>query len=208
MYLLSSCDRTGVGIFSRAAGGSLRSGNPVADVEFERLAEEFYMPLYRFAFSLCGQEADAADLTQQTFYTWARKGHQLRDSSKAKTWLFTTLYRDYLARVRSSERFVDVGDDLQFLEPLQIAASVVESLDAAIVQQALRALDDRYRGPVTLFYMKQHSYREIAEILGVPIGTVMSRISRGKAELRVRLADLAAAAEGKVVQLGEPRANE
>ena len=170
-------------------------------MEFERLVENFYMPLYRFGLSLSRNESDAADLTQHTFYTWAKKGHQLRDISKAKTWLFTTLYREFLARKRYAERFVETDDDSQFVEPLHVEPAVVETLDAAIVQQALNELEERYRAPVTLFYMKQHSYREIAEILEIPIGTVMSRISRGKAELRTRLSDLAALEERKVVPL-------
>ncbi len=140
----------------------------MADVEFERLVETFYMPLYRFGLSLSRNESDAADLTQHTFYTWAKKGHQLRDTSKAKTWLFTTLYREFLARKRYAERFVETDDDSQFVEPLHVAPTVVETLDAATVQQALHDLEERYRAPVTLFYMKQHSYREIAEILHIP----------------------------------------
>ncbi|MBA2241518.1 MAG: RNA polymerase sigma factor [Chthoniobacterales bacterium] len=175
---------------------------PVADVEFERLVEEFYMPLYRFGLSLSRHQSDASDLTQQTFWAWAKKGHQLRDRSRAKTWLFTTLYREFLARKRHADRFVETEDASQF-EPLHVASTVVDSLDAATVQEALHALNDRYRAPVTLFYMKQHSYREIAEILEIPIGTVMSRISRGKAELRTRLSDCAAVADRKVVPIKE-----
>lgn len=165
------------------------------------------MPLYRFGLSLSRKDADAADLTQHTFYTWATKGHQLRDHSKAKTWLFTTLYREFLARKRQADRFVDVEVDAQLVEPLHVASSVVETLDAAIVQQALHALDERYRAPVTLFYMKQHSYREIADILQIPIGTVMSRISRGKAELRTRLSDLSAMEDRKVMSLPKVQRN-
>ena len=60
-------------------------------VDFEQLVDQQYAPLYRFALSLAKSEADAADLTQQTFFLWASKGDQLRDSSKAKAWLFTTL---------------------------------------------------------------------------------------------------------------------
>jgi len=69
------------------------------------------------------------------------------------------------------------------------------------VQKALHALEDRFRAPVTLFYMQQHSYREIAEILGIPIGTVMSRISRGKAELRKNLGEQIEIEARKVVPL-------
>lgn len=159
------------------------------------------MPLYRFALSLSRNESDAFDLTQQTFYAWATKGHQLRDTSKVKTWLFTTLYREFLAKKRRDERFVDLEENALFVEPVEISPSVINAIDAAIVQKALHQLEERYRAPLTLFYMDQHSYREIAEILSLPIGTVMSRISRGKAELRKGLSDLAAEETGKVLPM-------
>ena len=170
-------------------------------IDPDELVGNYYAPLYRFGLSLSRNEADAGDLVQQTFYTWATKGHQLRDTSRVKTWLFTTLYRDFLAKKRHADRFVDTEDASNFVEPMHIAPSVIDSLDAAIVQKALHALDDRYRAPVTLFYMQQHSYREIAEILRVPIGTVMSRISRGKAELRRQLSDRSAVEGRKIVKL-------
>ena len=165
------------------------------------------MPLYRFAFSLSHRESDAADLTQQTFYVWATKGHQLRDSAKAKTWLFTTLYREFLSKKRLSDRFVETDDESKFIEPAHIEPAVVETLDAATVQRALQSVTERYRAPVVLFYLKQHSYREIATILEIPIGTVMSRLSRGKAELRAQLNILAELAERKVVPLRNEQRN-
>jgi len=176
-------------------------------IDPDELVGNYYAPLYRFGLSLSRNEADARDLVQQTFYTWATKGHQLRDTSRVKTWLFTTLYRDFLAKKRHADRFVDTEDASNFVEPMHIAPSVIDSLDAVIVQKALHALDDRYRAPVTLFYMQQHSYREIAEILHVPIGTVMSRISRGKAELRRQLSDSSAVEGRKIVQLGGGQAH-
>jgi len=161
----------------------------VAEVDFDQLVEDFYMSLYRFGLSLSRKEFDAADLVQQTFSAWASKGHQLRDASKVKTWLFTTLYREFLAQRRHEQRFIAVDDDTEFAEPANVSLSAVDAIDAAAAQGALHQLDVRYRAPVTLFYMQQHSYREIAEILAIPIGTVMSRISRGKAELRKALLD-------------------
>lgn len=165
------------------------------------------MPLYRFGLSLTRKESDAGDLTQQTFYRWATKGHQLRDTSKVKTWLFTTLYREFLAKRRHDERFVEVDDDSKFVEPPYVSPSVITALDAAIVQKALQELDDRCRAPVTLFYMQQHSYREIAEILDIPIGTVMSRISRGKAKLRKSLTEFATDEVHKTVPMQEVQFN-
>ena len=76
-----------------------------ADPEFERLVNRYYRDLYRFGFSLTGSEADACDLTQETFYVWARKGHQLRNPDNAKAWLFTTLHREFLKVCRRRKRF-------------------------------------------------------------------------------------------------------
>ena len=147
------------------------------------------MPLYRFALSLSRNESDAADLTQQTFFLWASKGHQLRDPSKVKTWLFTSLYREFLGRKRQQDRFVESENDVEAIAVQSIPATVVNQLDGDIVHRALLNLEEIYRAPLTLFYLQQHSYKEIAETLAVPIGTVMSRISRGKAQLRKTLAD-------------------
>ena len=149
------------------------------------------MPLYRFALSLSRKESDAADLTQQTFYLWASKGHQLRDASKVKAWLFTSLYREFLGRKRQQDRFVEEEGSGEAIAAQSVPASVVNQLDGEIVQRELFALEEIYRAPLTLFYLQQHSYKEIAETLEVPIGTVMSRISRGKEQLRKALADSA-----------------
>ena len=161
----------------------------MASLDFEKLVEDFYMPLYRFALSLSRQESDAADLTQQTFFLWASKGHQLRDPTKAKTWLFTSLYREFLGRKRQQDRFVEPERSAEAVAAQTIPASVVTQLDGDIVQRALFSLEEIYRAPLTLFYLRQHSYKEIAATLEVPIGTVMSRISRGKEQLRQALAD-------------------
>jgi RNA polymerase sigma factor (sigma-70 family) len=161
----------------------------VAALDFEQLVEDYYMPLYRFALSLSRQESDAADLTQQTFFLWASKGHQLRDKSKVKTWLFTSLYREFLGRKRQQDRFVEADRSAEAISTQAVQASVVNQLDGDIVQRALLGLEEIYRGPITLFYLQQLSYKEIAETLEIPIGTVMSRISRGKEQLRKALAD-------------------
>src|SRR5947208_16214586 len=76
-----------------------------ADLEFENLVKLYYGDLYRFGLSLTGSEADAADLTQETFYIWANKGHQLQKAASVKGWLFTTLHREFLKTCRRRNRF-------------------------------------------------------------------------------------------------------
>jgi RNA polymerase sigma-70 factor (ECF subfamily) len=155
------------------------------ELSFENLVNAHYEPLYRFALSLARSEADAGDLVQQTFYRWAAKGDQLRDSSKAKSWLFTTLHREFLGRRRHEDKFPKV--EISLVEESELTASLPSAekqIDGASVMSALQRLDEMYRAPLALFYLDEHSYRDIAEILEVPVGTVMSRISRGKELLR------------------------
>jgi RNA polymerase sigma-70 factor (ECF subfamily) len=152
---------------------------------FENLVNAHYEPLYRFALSLARSEADAGDLVQQTFYRWAAKGEQLRDKSKAKSWLFTTLHREFLGRRRHEDKFPKI--EISVVDESELSSNSPSSekqIDGASVMSALQRLDEMYRAPLALFYLEDHSYRDIAEILEVPVGTVMSRISRGKELLR------------------------
>jgi len=167
---------------------------------FTQLVDAHYAPLYRFALSLARNSADAGDLVQQTFFIWATKGHGLRETTKAKSWLFTTLYREFLRGRRRDSRATSLED----LPPAEadIAADEVDRvtrLDAASVVAALQSVDEIFRAPLTLFYLEELSYQEIAETLEVPIGTVMSRLSRGKAQLRAALAKEETSGKSKVI---------
>jgi RNA polymerase sigma-70 factor (ECF subfamily) len=153
-------------------------------LDFDELVSRFYGPLYQFAFGLTRAEADASDLTQQTFYIWATKGHQLRDGSKVKTWLFTTLHREFLNTRRKILRFPHHELEEMDHELPAFAPDMVNALDATRVVELLGQVGEPYQAALTLFYMEDCSYREIAEILGVPLGTVQSRISRGVAQLQ------------------------
>jgi RNA polymerase sigma-70 factor (ECF subfamily) len=155
------------------------------ELSFENVVNAYYEPLYRFALSLARSEADAGDLVQQTFYRWATKGGQLRDKSKVKSWLFTTLRREFLGQRRHEDKFPKV--EISIVDGAELAANLPlpeKQLDGESVMAALQRLDEIYRSPLTLFYLEENSYRDIAEILDVPAGTVMSRISRGKELLR------------------------
>jgi RNA polymerase sigma-70 factor (ECF subfamily) len=168
---------------------------------FEQAIDAHYQPLYRFAFSLAKGESEASDLVQQTFYLWAAKGHQLRDRTKIKSWLFTTLHREFLAMVRRRKRFEHEEISEIEHELPSVAPTVANDLDAGTAMDALQEIDEIYRAPLCLFYLDQHSYKEIADILGAPIGTVMSRLSRGKAQLRAALVDRTKKRENKVVSM-------
>jgi len=159
------------------------------ELDFDSLVSRFYGPLYQFAFSLARTEADACDLTQQTFYIWASKGHQLRNGSKVKTWLFTTLHREFLNMRRKIVRFPhheisEVENEMPTVSP-----ATVNALDSARVVALLGQVAEPYHATLALFYMEDYSYKEIADILDIPLGTVQSRISRGMAQLQQLIRD-------------------
>lgn len=155
--------------------------------DFDRLVADFYEPLYRFAFSLVRSEAPACDLTQQTFYLWAKKGHQLRDRSKAKSWLFTTLHREFLQGRRRRQRFPEQEFEGDYPELPVASPTAARELDARQAVLALSQVDEIYQAAVALFYLEDYAYREIAEILDIPLGTVKSRIARGLMQLQAVL---------------------
>jgi RNA polymerase sigma factor (sigma-70 family) len=170
--------------------------------EFEQLVDAHYEALYRFALSLAKDVDSASDLVQQTFCIWAEKGGQLRDRTKAKTWLFTTLHREFLAQVRHSNRYSPEGFDAKAAD--RIAAEDEDAdrqMDGRRVLELLGSLEESYRAPLTLFYLQQHSYKEIARILDLPIGTVMSRISRAKELLRKQMTSEPSSAPKNILQL-------
>src|SRR5438045_9678507 len=118
--------------------------------DFEQIVSQHYEPLYRFALSLTRKEADACDLTQQTFYIWATKGHQLRDRSKVKSWLFTILHREVLNIRRRAVRFPhfelsDAMEDLPTISP-----EVVNTVDAARVLELHEPVRAPYRATVSI----------------------------------------------------------
>jgi len=145
-------------------------------VDFENLVANYYGPPYQFAFSLTRDEPDSCDLVQETFCIWANKGHQLRDLTTVKTWLFTTLHRKFPDECRKESRFPHVDLDYAAEELPAVPAATTNHLDSAQMLAALSELDENHRAPVALFYLQDCSYNEIAEILGVPIGTVKSRL--------------------------------
>jgi RNA polymerase sigma-70 factor, ECF subfamily len=158
--------------------------NPPPDLDFATLARQYYQPLYRFGLSLARNESDASDLVQQTFLIWAKKGSSLRDPTRVKSWLFTTLYREYLRVRRRIAPFVSQEPDVLEAEMPIVPPEALTAFDANQAVESLQAVDEIYRAPLTLYYLEHLSYKEIAESLSIPIGTVMSRLSRGKIQLK------------------------
>jgi RNA polymerase sigma-70 factor (ECF subfamily) len=160
-----------------------------ADLKFENLVNLYYRDLYRFGLSLTGSEADAADLTQETFYIWANKGHQLQKAASVKSWLFTTLHREFLKSCRRLKRVADepIGEDALSLPDVPVDCA--NRIDSQTLLHFLGEIDEDFRAPLVLYYTEDLSYKEIADVLLIPLGTVQSRIARAKIQLLRRLSE-------------------
>ena len=157
------------------------------------LVEEHYQSLYRYAYRLSGAAADAEDLTQEAFCKAQAQLGTLRDPDRAKPWLFSILRNAYLHRARSDRAHKQVPLDAVGELPGDPPPDVPE-VGPEELQRALNDLPEGFRTPVILFYFEDMSYRDIAEQMDLPIGTVMSRLARAKTHLRDRLMPAAPAA--------------
>ncbi len=157
-----------------------------AGLTVRNLIDAHYEALYRYAFRLSGSAADAEDLTQEAFGKAITRLSQLRDQDRAKPWLFRILRNAYLHRVRDEKRHRTIPLDAVGDVP-QGSPEAPSDVDPARLQEALNDLDETFRTPLVLFYFEDFSYRDIAEQMDLPIGTVMSRLARAKAYLRTRL---------------------
>lgn len=177
-------------------------GEPCTDSEFEQLLTSFVDPAYRLAFRLTSNRQDAEDLVQEAALRAYRARASFACGSSFRAWfyriLLNTLYTK--ARRRRPETSMDELEDAHDLylysrsaeagvlgadaDPL---AGTLTRMTADQVTVALAALPDEFRTVATLYFMDDLSYQEIAESLGVPVGTVRSRLHRGRRMLQKRL---------------------
>lgn len=146
----------------------------------------YYRQLYRYALSLSGHEADAADLTQQTAVKFALKWQEIREDGAIKSWLYTTLYREFLLLRRRDRKTVEFDESLM-PQPFEDASPQELRVDSRTALELMRRMEEPHCSVLSLFYIEDMSYREISDVLGVPAGTVMSRLSRAKQALRMLL---------------------
>jgi RNA polymerase sigma-70 factor (ECF subfamily) len=164
----------------------------------DELIEQHSALLYRYAYRLSGNASDAEDLVQQTYMLVHQRLHQLRDTKAARGWLVSIVRNVFLKSLRN----LHVGRSLDDIDEPQVEGTPETPVHLERLQEALLELSEEFRSPLVLYYFEDFSYQEIATQMGVPIGTVMSRISRGKAYLRKRLTD-----EPAKEQVAVPAAN-
>ena len=193
-------------------------GRKITADRFWELANAHVKFLYNMAWRYSGNKYDAEDLVQETYYSAVKKFDQLRDESKIKSWLFIILRNTYLKSQRrnSQSKKTEYDDSVEYISTLENAA---ESIDVATayekkiesdqIQLLLDELPEKYKSPLLLYYMAEMSYQEISKILDLPMGTVMSRLSRGKQILKKRILriHLLGAKSSKVIQFTQKNVN-
>jgi len=156
---------------------------------YEAVVDMLYESVYRFAYRLCGDSATAADITQETFLAiWENVG-SFKGQSRFKTWVFGIAYRQFLrvcekqkAESRVLDRLRDPGSSGSQAFPWRMDKSLW-------IRDAVDGLPDVYRHVVLLVHVHELSYREASQVLGVPLGTVKSRMNTAYIMLRSRLED-------------------
>jgi RNA polymerase sigma-70 factor, ECF subfamily len=169
---------------------------------FEAEALPLLPGMYSAAYRLTRNPSDAEDLVQETFLRAYRAFHQFEPGTNLKAWLYRILMNTFINSYRKRQREPQTVSDEEIadwylyskmneagLEP-SAETAVIESLPDEEVQEALSSLPEQFRIAVLLADVEGFSYKEIAEITGVPIGTVMSRLHRGRKALQKRLWDV------------------
>jgi RNA polymerase sigma-70 factor, ECF subfamily len=163
-------------------------------VLFEEMVTAHLDALYRTALRLTGRPHDAEDLVQETYLRAWRSLHTYRPGTNPKAWLFRILHNARIDRYRASTRTVQTVDEIEGQDPAFVIHDTPESLVLAgvldaEVRQAIMALPEVFRACLILADLEGFSYQEIADILGIPRGTVMSRLFRGRRAMRKALSD-------------------
>jgi len=171
---------------------------------FERDAVGYIDQLYSGALRLTRNPADAEDLVQDTYAKAFASFHQFQPGTNLKAWLYRIMTNAFINTYRKAQRqpvtSSDQIEDWQLARAAQHTSTGLPSAEMAAleampdetVREALATLSPEFRQVVLLADVEGFSYKEIAEIMGTPIGTVMSRLNRARAALRFKLADYAA----------------
>jgi RNA polymerase sigma-70 factor (ECF subfamily) len=153
--------------------------------------------LRRYARALVGDRAAADDLVQDTLERAWAKLHLFRQGSDLRAWLFTVMHNVHVNQIRSRRELLTL--DAEALE-LPVRAAHEASLEARDVERALLRLPVEQREVLLLVVLEDLSYEEAAAALGIPIGTVMSRLSRGREKLRALMEGLPASGRLHIIK--------
>jgi RNA polymerase sigma-70 factor, ECF subfamily len=173
-------------------GQGIKAEALVREDDFESAALPHLNSLFRTALRLIGDRQEAEDLVQETYLQAWKSFHRFEAGTNCRAWLFKILFHVINHHRRKWFRFTWLSDGDEELEnSLVYEPPVAQEVSDEEVLAALEKVPSQYREVILLADVQEFSYKEIADILRVPIGTVMSRLSRGRKVLRRELAEFA-----------------
>ncbi|MCG3163381.1 MAG: ECF RNA polymerase sigma factor SigR [Acidobacteria bacterium] len=161
--------------------------------EFETAAMPHMNDLYRTARRILGCQTEAEDVVQETYLQAWKSYHRFESGTNIRAWMFKIMFHVIHHHRRKAYRLVTVKEEESFVfDQLTYDPPVPQELRDEDVLAALDRVPENYRAVILLADVQEFSYKEVAETLDIPIGTVMSRLNRGRKLLRSTLSDLAA----------------
>lgn len=153
----------------------------------ERLIDEHHEAVFRYAYRLTGCSASAEDIAQEVYLRVFRSIHQLRDEQAAKGWLMVIVRNEFTRWYKKLRPSTSLDQDSFPQEQIGVSDPTEIVVRCDWIQEAMQQLAPEYRTVIGMYYFEELTYAQIAEQLQIPIGTVMSRLSRSKKSLREEL---------------------
>jgi len=166
------------------------------DEKVEELIDIYKRQIYSLCYKLAKTKEDAEDIFQETWIKVFSSRHQLSYVENYKKWITTicvrTFYDFYRKKKRWKDRMLDLfhkedGGEIEFANDVNISEELIQKVEAEMIREVIQLLNEKYKTVLVLYYYEQYSYKEMSEILNIPIGTVKYRLNYAKKQMREHL---------------------
>ncbi|MBJ8112729.1 RNA polymerase sigma factor [Bacillus cereus group sp. N6] len=162
----------------------------------EELIDIYKQQIYSLCHKLAKTKEDAEDIFQETWIKVFSSRHQLSSVENYKKWITTicvrAFYDFYRKKKRWKDRVLDLfhkedGGEIDFADEVNISEEFIQKVESEMIREVIQLLNEKYKTVLVLYYYEQYSYKEMSEILNIPIGTVKYRLNYAKKQMREHL---------------------